>query len=460
MNGKWTKYKGNNAVEANYSWKLHADPDLGVPLAPSAMDQDCYVDPLKAAKETSNKDAYDELFGDDDEQPNTKNADEKKGQAEKEELHPDDYDLIHWKGPMGDTAAAELQNRRDRARADARNRQAPGLSAPQPKKRSKEMKRKDGRMGAITSRVLINGFDGGIMRNTTYMENDLTRKVHDFKSMVQSQNEKKQKIEEMLGRDKISQEEKIEKSFAAANKENVFNINVNVDGDGGGNSKPKVCMHPERKGVKAIAEIPLFPDTLTWGHTLAHIVLDNLPKTGANPKNKVTSKQLQSAYIGDVSKGAQKLRMECNLFVKTGDDNHDDDDDDDNDGAPTYSAIQKYDLDINPLKEENAPHANFLLAVDEEKQVASYHPISSRVQLSTGRPASFNGYGAGAPRKILKRELAEEELEAFEKGLADVDFDMAKKYNLGNNDGDDDRMAGDKDDDSDQGDAESAPWRR
>merc|ERR1719354_648382 len=98
------------------------------------------------------------------------------------------------------------------------------------------MKRKDGRMGAITSRVLINGFDGGIMRNTTYMENDLTRKVHDFKSMVQSQNEKKKKIEEMLGRDKISQEEKIEKSFAAANKENVFNVNVDVDG--GGNSKP------------------------------------------------------------------------------------------------------------------------------------------------------------------------------------------------------------------------------
>jgi hypothetical protein len=69
-----SQYRPLNSVEVNYSWKLHSEPDLGVPLAPSAMDPKSYT-PSTA-------------------QPT---------------LHPDDEHLLEWKGSMGDTAAEELK---------------------------------------------------------------------------------------------------------------------------------------------------------------------------------------------------------------------------------------------------------------------------------------------------------------------------------------------------------------
>eukprot|EP00957_Ditylum_brightwellii_P056127 4255448-Ditylum_brightwellii.AAC.1 len=33
LTDNWTRYRPSNAVEANYTWKLHTEPDLGVPLA-------------------------------------------------------------------------------------------------------------------------------------------------------------------------------------------------------------------------------------------------------------------------------------------------------------------------------------------------------------------------------------------------------------------------------------------
>mmetsp|Transcript_5982 Transcript_5982/g.11319 ORF Transcript_5982/g.11319 Transcript_5982/m.11319 type:complete len:135 (-) Transcript_5982:1735-2139(-) len=108
--------------------------------------------------------------------------------------------------------------------------------------------------------------------------------------------------------------------------------------------------------------------------------------------------------------------MECNLLVT---------DDDASDNEKTfYNAVQKYDLDVIPLKEENAPHANFLFVLDEEAMEARYHPVSSRVQLSTGRPAHQNAYS----RRIMKRKLEEEEVVAMEKAFAEVDADTASKY--------------------------------
>ena len=90
----------------------------------------------------------------------------------------------------------------------------------------------------------------------------------------------------------------------------------------------------------------------------------------------------------------------------------------------TYSAIQKYDLEVIHLREENAPHMNFVFMLDEEKMVASYHPVSSRVKLSTGRPA----HNQSTSRSISKREMTEEEVAALEKNLAEIDADMAQKH--------------------------------
>merc|ERR1719162_1902007 len=77
-----SQYKPLNAVEVSYRWKLHNEPDLGVPLAPSAMHPAFYED-SKSAEEVP--------------------------------LHPDDLKLLEWDGSMADTAAEELKKNRENA---------------------------------------------------------------------------------------------------------------------------------------------------------------------------------------------------------------------------------------------------------------------------------------------------------------------------------------------------------
>jgi hypothetical protein len=393
LNDKWTKYKANNAVESNYSWKLHAEPDLGVPLAPSAMDlEGCYVDPSKASK-TQKMDAYDELFDEDE-------TDEKKENKGPAPLHPDDEALINWKGYAGDTAAEELQERRDTARTEARlqgTKSGKRTMSSGPQEQIALVKRTIG----FQSRVLDEEHTF-FMKQTTYLANDINSVHGTFKSLAATKAKAAADTEQKLRENKIklSDEDAIQQSFEVANKSSVK------------------LVHPVKKSVDAVCEIPLFPDDITWGHTFTHVVLDNLPKMDSN--RSITANQLGSAYIGDVSKGTQNLRMECNLLVTENNDNIDE-------GPPSeqmYNAIQKYDLDVNHLREENAPHVNFLFMLDEEKMVASYHPISSRVQLSTGRPANQEI----TTRFVTKREMNEEEVTALEKVVAEVDADMAKKH--------------------------------
>lgn len=361
----------NNAVEANYAWQLHAEPDLGVPLAPSAMDiEGCYVDPLK--EEKKEKEAYDELFDDDeiDEKKETK-----KGLPP---LHPDDEALVNWKGSMGDTAAEEIKRRKDMAKAKFLK----GINTSSANQNQILLAKKS---RGFTSRVLDedNPF---FMKKTTYLANDPTQRVHDFKSLAHTKQQAAEEIEQKLEANKLSGKEAIEKSFELASK------TVNK-------------KHPTKSNVEIVCEIPLLPDDITWGHNFTQVVLDSLPKLKQN--------QLDSAYIADVNKGAGSLRMECNLLVT-------------DESSEDYNPIQKYDLDIVGMKEEDAPHSNFLFIVDEDNKTATYHPITSRVQLSAGRPAASNI----VPRFIKKRKLEDYEIEVMEKSMADVDADLAKKYGI------------------------------
>lgn len=389
LNDKWTKYKADNAVEANYSWKLHAEPDLGVPLAPSAMDlEGCYVDPSKANK-SQKSDAYDELFDDDE-------TDEKKENHGPAPLHPDDDALINWKGYTGDSAAEELQERRDLARTEAR------LQGTEKGKRIST----SGALGQIATLKRTVGFQSRVLdevnpffiKQTTYLANDVTSVHGTFKSLAATKAKAAAEIEQKLKEthNKLSDKDAIQQSFDIANKSHAKHA------------------HPSKKNVSVVCEIPLLPDDITWGHTFTHVVLDNLPK--ADNTDAITASQLESAYIGDVNKGTQNLRMECNLLAT-------DQKGEDGGEEKMYAAIQKYDLDIVHLREENMPHSNFLFMVDEEKMSASYHPISSRVQLSTGRPA-----GDFTNRYVTKRDMNENEITALEKAAAEIDADLAKKY--------------------------------
>ncbi len=390
LNDKWTRYKPDNAIEANYSWKLHAEPDLGVPLAPSAMDYEgCYVDPSKSSKKQKKNDAYDELFDDmDDEKEDEKPL----GPAP---LHPDDDALINWKGSKGDTVAEDLQRLRDKARAEARlgikGKKAAFVKSPKHKSIAK-------RNRDYNSRVLDD--DPFFMKKTTYIANDYSQKVHDFKSLAQSKESMEKEISKKLSMKKSSDKNFIENSFDTANQKTT--------------GKRK---HPSKENVEAVFEIPLLPDDETWGHNFIHVVLDSLPNDSA--QIDLTDERLEKAFIADVNKGEKSQRMECNLLLA-------------DDAVPNqYDVIQKYDLDVIPLKEEGTPHSHFLFLVDEEKGTATYHPISSRVQLSTGRPSE-----ATSSRQISKRALDNDEIVSMEEKLAGVDADLADKYKLDEDDED------------------------
>ena len=88
-----------------------------------------------------------------------------------------------------------------------------------------------------------------------------------------------------------------------------------------------------------------------------------------------------------------------------------------------FEAIQQYDLDVLPLKEEDVPHVNFCIWVDPATEVATYLPISSRVQLSTGRPLKKKNYSMN----ITRRPMNENDKREIDERLAEVDVDIEER---------------------------------
>ena len=99
----------------------------------------------------------------------------------------------------------------------------------------------------------------------------------------------------------------------------------------------------------------------------------------------------------------------------------------DEDIKDTVIPIQTFDLDVVPLKEEDAPHSNFCVWVDKEKGVALYLPISSRIQLSTGRPVRGGAYQA-----LERRSMTLTEQRQMEERMAEIDREMAEKHLVAN----------------------------
>ena len=437
LNDKWTKYKPDNAIEANYSWKLHAEPDLGVPLAPSAMDYEgCYVDPSKVGaasalssslkKKKTDDEAYDELFDDMEDKDESTTKETPSGPAP---LDVEDENLIHWKGHMGDSIAEELQRLRDKARAEAR------LGAKGMKKSSTSSSNNNNSNNKPTPKTIsmkekkhfsrvLNEKNPFFMKKTTYLANDHNQKVHDFKSLAQTKREKEMEIQKKLSTSKSNDKSVIEQSFVLANKKSSTSTTTTTTTASAGSKR----KHPSKENVEAVYEIPLLPDDKTWGYNFIHVVLDSLPKKDVIQR-EITDKEMETAFIGDVQKGKKNQRMECNLLLHKKNNAGEADSD-----LDQYEIIHKYDLDIIPLKEEDLPPSQFLFIVDEDKGIATYHPISSRVQLSSGRPSDDVGI-----REITKRDLEEDELNDIEMKLADVDVDLAEKYGKEQGlDGDDD----------------------
>ena len=346
-----SQYKPLNAVEVNYRWGLHCEQDLGVPLAPSAMDPLSY---------SQNK-------------------------PEETPLHPDDLRLLEWDGSMGDSAAEQLKKRRDNARAAARL----ALMGKSPAKFLME-KSKSASKGHLSkkkafSRVLDESMQSW-MKKTTYITNDYSRKVHDFKSLAET----KQELEKDL---EIRQQQIMQRRAAPAVARTFEDCKV------------PVVRHPSKKGVTPVAEMAFLPNVKKWGNAYTHVVVDKAPGDDVAFLNK--------AFVANVEKKDATARMTCQVFGESESDS----------GA--YTAMQGYELDVVPLKEEDEPHINFCIWIDPQNNEALYTPISSRVQLSNGRPLRKNNY----TMNITRRDMTDDDKAEVEERLAEVDADIEEKLN-------------------------------
>ena len=345
------QYKTLNSVEVNHRWELHTENELGVPLAACAMD-------IQSYQKTSD---------------NTK-------------LHPDDHALLDWKGSLGDTAAEELKIRQDRARAAARA----ALTG-----RAMPVKQTTNITGAAAktkkakfSRVLDEGMQTW-MKKTTYLSNDYSRKVHDFKSLAKTKQELGEELEQK--RAEISK-----KRSAAAIAQSFETTKIE---------------HPSKKKLKVKRTYPLLPNVQAWGKAHTHIIIDKAP-TMVKP---YALRDLQKGLIANVEKPEHKPKMACDVFVPAKQ----------VEGEDQYLAVQSYDLDIIPLKDEDSPQMHFCFWVDKEKGLATYLPLPSRVQLATGRPLREMVY-----RGVQRRPLTEEEMKEEEERTAEINEELAEKYNL------------------------------
>lgn len=456
LTNKWTKYKARNAVENQYSWKIHPDRDLGVPLAVSAMDYEgCYIDPAKS------KENY-----------------------VLPTLHPDDEALLNWKGSTGDTAAEQLQQKQDRLRAAARLAIAQGHGA-MPLGTSNAAARTTpkriggaGRTGGtggdvklkkhhLQSRILDEAIPN-FMKKTTYLTNTATS-VHQFTSLAHTTAQRAKDVDRAISdtKTKYTEIDIIELGFKEANGK--WGV-----GRADSASGKKRRIHPiKKKGVYPVWDVPLLPDVPTWGHTYTHLVVDHPPKNVGSSKTKKKKKQggdeggafqstrLQQAIVADVTKDVEDARMACTVWVPKSGEKVVSESEPESTSSESpkkkskkgemYGAVQQYDLDVVPLRDPDKPAVHYVWTIDPANKYAGYHSIGSRVQLSTGRPIVVSGAGRSLGDKIaematdesyvLHKAMKEEEKKDMDIKMAEVDLDLAEKYGLATGEGGESRSS-------------------
>lgn len=494
---------GMNAVEKNYHWKLHSDlllwnGTLNRKVLPAcAMDQEgCYT----TANATSTTTGVGALNDED-----TKNGMEGvnvvggggimgggDGKGKKTSaavtLPPEDEALINWKGSMGDIAMEVLTTKQDRARAAARLAISQGKShlfhlpsaatglggsiSTSAGGGTSAAAAADGTSSStfrlkkhhLQSRILDEKTPN-FMKKTTYLTNDVTS-VHRFTSLASTQVQRAKDMDMAIKekRENYNVGEGIERGFReAANEHSSSNTN---------NNNKRKRVHPVTKQeVYALWDVPLLPDVSTWGHTFTHVVLDNPPRnvtdsTSSNVpsggNNDVTSVKipqlLSKAIVADVTKHASNARMECTVWVPSTGNGTTTPSNTTTDTATatvttdaasattTYSAVQKYDLDVIPLRDPSLPPVHHVWTIylnnnedsgkpSSSSSYAGYHSIGSRVQLSLGRPVMAGGMGdkssnITATSKVSHRNMKEVEKKELEMKMTLVDADLAEKYGL------------------------------
>lgn len=338
-------HESTNDVESNYAWKLHTEP-VSVPLAPYLLQRNAYEKSNAATAPAS---------------------------SFSEEVHPEDLALIDWKGNLGDSSLEQKKLRQDEARARAK-----AILSGKPLRKLPQKVATIRKKNHKTSRVLTEGMQTW-MKKTTYLSNDYTRKVHDFKSQAQTQ-------QELAAELRLKQEE-------IAQHRTAESILANFDA---------TPVHPYKKNLEPKKVYEILPNVATWGTPLTHVMIDKPPAARDYSMNDLN----HHAIISDVEKESANSRMKCQLLV-----------------PPEYKSVSTYDLDVEPLKHEDSPATFFTIWLDEEESKAYYLPLASRVKLSSGRPPRST-----YPRTIERREKTPDEIEHEERLQAEVDEEMAAKY--------------------------------
>jgi Paf1 len=380
------QYKPHNAVEGNHTWKLHVEADIGVPLAPSAMDERSYRRVTTTTTTSTDENTNSHL----------------------PTLHPDDDALLNWTGSMGDTSAELFKRHQEQTRAEARllstqQRLPTSMTKTGPLLQDKTK---------VFSRVLKDDMQTW-MKKTTYLSNDYSRKVHDFKSLAQVKSELATELDS--------------KQIIMSQQRSVQAITKSFEYDTKSQQQAPI-QHPTNPQLTIVQEYKVLPDVTNWGRAFTHVVMDKIPTT--LPKG-YTVNDFNDAFITNVEKQTSTTStsrtMTCNIIVPSVTDSPDDNDR--NNATTTnknYCPIQSYDLDVLPLKDENTPHMNFTLWLDDSTGIAHYIPIASRVQLTMGRPTieSF-------VQPLTYRPLTDLEISDCEERMAEIDEDMAEKHHVG-----------------------------
>ena len=340
-------------------------------------------------------------------------------------LHPDDLELLEWKGSLGDTAADQRQVRQEQARAAARQWlqqqqgavvEGGGLPSQRPLRNSSSSAAaaSSNRNKKAFSRVLREDMQTW-MKKTTYLSNDYSRKVHDFKSLAQTKQELAvdlaAKQEEMAQRRSVRA---VEASFAANNNNNT-----------------RPLQHPTHPHLQPVGVWPVLPHVANWGRAFTHVVMDKPPMlptttttttTTNGPSSSSSVKEAVGAGAFCANVALRDGRMSCDLMAPSAEKKKNND----NKEKLMMTPIQTFDLDVVPLKEEDAPHVNFCLWVGEEQ--ALYLPIASRIQLATGRPV--RGHEKKSSVGLERRPLTATEERELEERMAAVDRDLAEKHGI------------------------------
>jgi RNA polymerase II-associated factor 1 len=247
------------------------------------------------------------------------------------------------------------------------------------------------------------------MKKTTYITNDYSRKVHDFKSLAKTKQELEQDLE-------LRQQQIMQRRSAPAVSRTFEDC------------KLPVHKHPTKKGLKPVAEMAFLPNVKRWGNAYTHVVVDKAPGNDVS--------YLKKAFVANVEKKDATARMTCQVFGEAEND------------SGSFNAMQNYELDVVPLKEEDAPHVNFCIWIDPDNNEALFTPIASRVQLSNGRPLRKKSF----KMNVTRRPMNDDDRAEVDERLAEVDADIDEKINGASRNGKSGGKSSIDDDDSDDDD--------